>query len=245
MHVWPKIITQFQNQCRINLQKLQLSVTHHWKPPWFWLCTGQGIIYVTNTSSSTWSAEVAIHDKLSEDNPTGFRGAVLFEMLQKNTGSVSGCILRSLKKDMKRAKKCKVDTDKILKCVKCAENCNETKTCANKSGLEAVDHMYMTQKWLFLSFSILIPTLIALVENLSPDPSSVILVWYLPDVGSQQQLEAKVTLCFNRQDFKQLLLFMTLSFSLPQAIQKTWWRISANADVYTVDPKIWGWVTRT
>lgn len=189
MGVWPKRIIQFQNQCGINLQNLQLSVTHHWKPPWFWLCTGQGVTRVTNTSSSTWSVEVAIHDKLAEDNPIAFRGAVFFEMLQKNTGNVSGCTLKSLKKGIKRtiqSKKCKVDTDKILKCVQCAKNCNETKTCANKSGLEAVDHMYMTQEWLFLSFSILILTLIALVEKLAPNPSSVMLVWYFPDVGSQQ-----------------------------------------------------------
>lgn len=90
------------------------------------------------------------------------------------------------KRSYSEQKKCKVNTDKILKSVKCAENCNETKTCANKSGLEAVDHMYMTQEWLFLSFSILILTLIALVEKLAPNPSSVMLVWYLPDVGSQQ-----------------------------------------------------------
>lgn len=50
------------------------------------------------------------------------------------------------KKQLFRPKKCKVDTDKNLKCVKCAENANETKTCSNKSGLEAVDHMYMTQE---------------------------------------------------------------------------------------------------
>lgn len=97
-----KRVIQFQNQCGINLQKLQLSVTHHWKPPWLWFCTSQGITHVTNTSSSTWSVEVAIHGKLSEDNPTGFRGAVLFEILHKNAGSISGCTLKSLKKCIKR-----------------------------------------------------------------------------------------------------------------------------------------------
>lgn len=49
---------------------------------------------------------------------------------RKNTGSVSGCILESLKKGIKRtiqSKKCKVDIDKKLKCMKCAENSNEAK----------------------------------------------------------------------------------------------------------------------
>lgn len=103
MHVWPKRITQFQNQCGINLQKLQLSVTHHWEPPWLWLCTSQGITHITNTSSSTWSVEVAIHGKLSEGNPIGFRGAVLFPTLHRNAGSMSGCTLKSLKKGIKGA----------------------------------------------------------------------------------------------------------------------------------------------
>lgn len=181
---WTKRSYPVSKPTQINLLKLQLSVTHHWKPPRLWLCTSQGITHIISTSSSTWSA-VAVHGQLSEDNPIGFRGAVLFEMLQKNTGSVSGCACNSLKKGIKRtiqSKKCKVDTEKIWKCVKRAENCNETKTCANKSGLEAMDHMYMTQERLFVSFSILILTLIALVEKLAPNPSSVMLVWYLPDV---------------------------------------------------------------
>lgn len=155
MHVSPKRITQFQNQCGINLQKLQLSVTHHRKPPWLWLFTGQGITHITNTSSSSWSV-VAIHGKLSEGNHIGFRGAVLFEMLQKNTGRVGGCSSKSLKKCIKRTiqgKKCKVDPEKVLKCVKRAESCNKTKTCANKSGLEATCTWHKSDYFSALAYS--------------------------------------------------------------------------------------------
>lgn len=47
---------------------------------------------------------------------------------------------------------------------------------------------------------------IAVVENLTPNPSSLTLVWYLPDIRSQQRLRAITACWFSGQDFKQFVV---------------------------------------